>query len=106
VRYPVSFLAGKAEVHLFYLIAVQAVAASAAAAAAAAEDIVELLLVSCSAGKAEVHLIYPTAQQAAAAADGFRSPWARKALRMPDSEPPIEVKVLEIKPAPADWQVR
>jgi hypothetical protein len=57
-------------------------------------------------GKAEVHLIYPTAGQAAAAAEGFRSAWARKALRMPDSEPPIEVKVLEIKPAPADWQVR
>jgi hypothetical protein len=59
-----------------------------------------------SAGKAEVHLIYPTAGQAASAADGFRSPWARKALRINDREPPIEVKVLEIKPAPADWQVR
>ena len=58
------------------------------------------------AGKAEVHLIYPSAGQAAAAAEGFRGPWARKALRMPDSEPAIEVKVLEIKPPAADWHAR
>jgi hypothetical protein len=58
------------------------------------------------AGKAEVHLIFPTAAQAASAAEGFRSPWARKALRLPEGEPPIEVRVLEIQPPKADWQQR
>ncbi|WIA12649.1 hypothetical protein OEZ85_006299 [Tetradesmus obliquus] len=60
--------------------------------------------------KAEMHITYTSADQAAAALEGFRGAGARKALRIPESEPPIEppieVTLLEVQPAAADWKTR